>query len=258
MSRTVRGARGSGDLAVSVRQAFDAEGKELSFDDPGFMDIGGRLRRFRHCGRDLVAKLRPLEAARSERDLAAESARRLGGLTVDGLGAVEVCVPELVPLPGRGAALASPYLGRRVSAESGADGLSVSVIASLLVALLDRGVEASGCVPRNMFRQSGRTVLIDWEDALLVPAGAAPDELTLMKWDIAWSDLLGRDLKLRERIPASSPGEQAELDDFETVLASWLPQAATYRDVRRYGVEVTLASELPAERAGSARVCVML
>ncbi|MFD9687286.1 hypothetical protein ACFWXO_16195 [Kitasatospora sp. NPDC059088] len=251
MSRTVRGARGSGELAASILQAFDSGSEGVAFDDPGFVDIGGRVRRFRHRGRDLVAKFRPLEAARSERDLAAEAARRLGRLTVDGFGTVEVCVPELVPLPGQGTALVSPYLGRRLSAGSGASGLSVPVIAGLLVALLDRGVEASGCVPRNMFRRAGRTILIDWEDALLVPAGTAPDELTLMKWDIAWSDLLGRDLKLRERILAWSPGEEAELDDFETVLASWLPATATHRDVRRYGIEVTLASELPLEKAGS-------
>ncbi|MFE6052829.1 hypothetical protein ACFQ6N_18900 [Kitasatospora sp. NPDC056446] len=251
MSRTVGGAGGPGDLAVSVRQAFDLGSGGVSFGDPGFVDVGGRLRRLRHCGRDLVAKLRPFEDARSERGLAAESARRLSGLMVDGFGTVEVCVPELVSLPGQGAALVSPYLGRRLSAGSGADGLSVPAIAGLLVALLDRGVEASGCVPRNMFRQGGRTVLIDWEDALLVPAGAAPGELTVMKWDIAWSDLLGRDLKLRDRIPASSPGGQVELDGFETVLAGWLPSTATNGDVRRYGVVATLASELPVEE-GSA------
>ncbi|MFD5565022.1 hypothetical protein [Kitasatospora griseola] len=252
MSRSVRDALGSGDLAVSVRQAFSAGDGGLAFDDPGFVDIGGRLRRFRQGGLDLVAKLRPLGAARSERDLAAESARRVGGLTVDGFGVVEVCVPELVPLPGRDAALVAPYLGQCLSVGGGASGLSVPAVAGLLLALLDRGVEASGCVPRNMFRQDGRTVLIDWEDALLVQAGAAPGELTLMKWDIAWSDLFGRDLGLRERIPVSPPSRRGELDDFETVLAGWLPRTATRRDVRRHGVEVTLASELPVEAAGSA------
>ncbi|MFJ2777559.1 hypothetical protein [Kitasatospora sp. NPDC087315] len=257
MSRTTRGARDSGDLAVSVRQALDRASGGDAFDDPDFVDIGGQVRRFRHRGRDLVAKLRPLGAARSERDLAAESARRLGGLTVDGFGAVEVCVPELVPLPGQGAALVSPYLGKRLSAGNGANGLSVPVVAGLLVALLDRGVEASGCVPRNLFRRVGRTVLIDWEDALLVPAGATPNELTLMKWDIAWSDLLGHDLKLRDRIPASPPGEQAVLDDFETVLASWLARGAPHGDVRRYGIEATLASELPLTRAGSASAATL-
>ncbi|QKW20535.1 hypothetical protein HUT16_16990 [Kitasatospora sp. NA04385] len=257
MSRTMKDARGPGGLAVSVRRAFDQSSETVSFDDPGFVDVGGWLRRFRHRGRDLVAKRRSVEEALSERDLAAESARRLAGLTVGGFGAVEVCVPELVPLPGLGAALVSPYLGRPLSAGSWTSALPIPVITGLLVALLGRGVEASGCVPRNMFRQDGRTVLIDWEDALLVRAGEAPGELTLMKWDIAWSDLLGRDLKLRERIPVSSPGERTELDGFETVLAAWLPSDAARRDVRRRGVEVTLASELPSKRAGSASAAAL-
>ncbi|MEU8926223.1 hypothetical protein AB0D10_35730 [Kitasatospora sp. NPDC048545] len=246
MSRVVRGARESGKLAASIRQLFDRGGEGVAFDGLDLVDVGGQVRRFQHRGRDLVAKLRPLEAARSERALAAEAAHRLGRLVVDGFGTVKVCVPELVPLPGRRAALVSPYLGTRLSVEDdGARALSVPVIAGLLVALLDRGVEASGCVPRNMFRRSGETVLIDWEDALLVPAGAAPDGLTLMKWDIAWSDLLGRDLKLRERIPVSAPDREVELDGFEAVLAGWLTPAMTRRDVRGYGIRLTLASELP-------------
>ncbi|MFF1785576.1 hypothetical protein ACFVX9_03850 [Kitasatospora sp. NPDC058243] len=253
MSKVVRGAHDSGKLAASIRQLFDGGGGGVAFDDPDFVDIGGQVRRLRHRGRDLVAKLRPLEAARSERALAAEAARRLGQLTIDGFGDVKVCVPELVPLSGQRAALVSPYLGTRLSSgDDGASRLSVSVIVALLVALLGRGVEASGCVPRNMFRRGGETVLIDWEDALLVPAGAAPDEVTLMKWDIAWSDLLGRDLRLRERIPVSAPVRDVELDGFETVLAGWLPVTMTRRDVRRCGIEVTLASELPLVKHRSA------
>ncbi|MFD0404702.1 hypothetical protein [Kitasatospora sp. NPDC127116] len=242
-----------GKLAASVRQLYDGGGEGVAFDGLDLVDVGGQVRRFRYRGRDLVAKLRPLEAARSERALAAEAARRLGRLVVNGFGIVKVCVPELVPLPGRRAALVSPYLGTRMSAEDGGViGLSAPVIVGLLVALLDRGVEASGCVPRNMFRRVGETVLIDWEDALLVPAGTAPDELTLMKWDIAWSDLLGRDLKLREQIPVSAPDREMELDGFETVLAGWLLPAMARRDVRGYGIGVTLASELPLGKNGSA------
>ncbi|MFJ8476495.1 hypothetical protein [Kitasatospora sp. NPDC094011] len=253
MSGLLMGAGDSQGLAVSVQRAFDVPGRGMAFDHPGFVDVSGLVRRLRHQGREVVAKLRSAEAALSERRLAAEAALRLSGLVSSGFGAVTVCVPEVVHLPGRRAALVSPYLGTPLSAPSAAAlGLSAEAVAELLVALLARGVEASGCIPRNMFCYGGRTVLIDWEDALLVPASAAPDRLTLMKWDIAWSDLFGEDLRLRERFPASAAGGEPELDSFEATLAAWLLPGTSRHEVRRHGIEATLASELPVPEAAPA------
>ncbi|MFI6448820.1 hypothetical protein [Kitasatospora sp. NPDC050543] len=250
MSGLLRVAGDSQDLAALVQRAFEVPGGGIAFDHPGFIEAAGLVRRLRHQEREVVAKLRSAEAALSERRLAAEAARRLSGLVVAGFGAIQVCVPELVPLPSRKAALVSPYLGSPLSAPSAAAlGLSDEAVLELLASLLARGLEASGCVPRNMFCREGRTVLIDWEDALLVPAGAAPDRLTLMKWDIAWSDLFGDDLRLRERVPASAPCGEPELDSFETILAAWLPPVASRQEVRRRGIEATLASELPVFEA---------
>ncbi|MFE6053065.1 hypothetical protein ACFQ6N_20085 [Kitasatospora sp. NPDC056446] len=253
VSRLSGGAGGSPGVAAAIRAVFAGDRGKHALDDPQFGDVTGAVRRLRHEGRDLVAKLRPQAAARAEHALAAEAARRLGALTVDGFGRIEVCVPDLVPLDDRTAALVSPYLGIPLSASTdGLAGLSTEEIADLLLAVMGRGVEASGCIPRNMFRKSGRTVLIDWEDALLVPAGtAAPGALTVMKWDIAWSDRLGRDLGLRRRITAGS-GDEPPLDDFESILAAWLPAGLTVREVRRRGIELTLASELPAAGPKSA------
>ncbi|MEV7776686.1 hypothetical protein [Kitasatospora sp. NPDC088351] len=253
MSGLLSGADGSRNLAVSVQRAFDVQGGERAFEHPGFFDVSGLVRRLRHQGRDVVAKIRSAEEAISEQRLAAEAARRLSGLMSAGFGAVTVCVPEVVHLPGRRAALVSPYLGTPLSAPSATRlGLSAEAVAELLTALLARGVEASGCVPRNMFCHGGRTVLIDWEDALLVPPCAAPDRLTLMKWDIAWSDLFGDDLRLREHIPASAPRDEPALDGFETVLATWMSAATSQQEVRRHGIEATLASELPVSEAAPA------
>ncbi len=247
MSRLSRSAGGSPGIASAIRAVFAGDGEGHALDDPGFGDVTGAVRRLRHEGWDLVAKLRSRAAAHAERALASEAARRLGALTVDGFGRIDVCVPDLIPLDDRTAALVSPYLGIPLSASTdGLAGLSTEEIEDLLLAVLGRGVEASGCIPRNMFRQSDRTVLIDWEDALLVPAGtAAPNALTVMKWDIAWSDLTGRDLDLRRRITVRS-GDEPPLDDFESILAAWLPAGLTAREVRRRGIELTLASELPA------------
>ncbi|KQV20864.1 MULTISPECIES: hypothetical protein [unclassified Kitasatospora] len=253
MSGLLGGADDARDLAVSVQHAFEQPDKGTEFELSGFVDVAGLVRRLRHREREVVAKLRCTEAALSEQRLAAEAARRLDDLSVAGFGAIQVCVPELVQLPDQRAALVSPYLGIPLSAPSAAAlGLSGGAVSELLATLLARGVEASGCIPRNMFCHSGRTVLIDWEDALLVTAGAAPDQLTLMKWDIAWSDLFGDDLRLSDQIPASVPGGAAELDGFEATLAAWLPPATTRQEVRRHGIEVTLASELPVSEAAPA------
>ncbi|MFD8784303.1 hypothetical protein [Kitasatospora sp. NPDC059599] len=253
VSRLSGGAGDSPGVAAAIRAVFAGDGGEHALDDPQFGDVTGKVRRLRHEGRDLVAKLRPQAAAHAERALAAEAARRLGALTVDGFGRIDVCVPDLIPLDDRTAALMSPYLGIPLAASAdGLADLSVQEIEDLLLAVLERGVEASGCIPRNMFRQSGRTVLIDWEDALLVPAGTtAPGALTVMKWDIAWSDLAGRDLGLRRRITVRS-GEEPPLDGFESALAAWLPAGLTAQEVRRRGIELTLTSELPAAEPKSA------
>ncbi|MEE1781693.1 hypothetical protein PUR71_01895 [Streptomyces sp. SP17BM10] len=253
MSRLSGGASGSPGVAAAIRAVFAGDGEGHALDDPGFGDVPGAVRRLRYEGRELVAKLRSRPAAHAERSLAAEAARRLGALTVDGFGRIEVCVPGLVPLDDCSAALVSPYLGIPLSASTdGLAGLSVEEIEDLLLVVLARGVEASGCIPRNMFRHSGRTVLIDWEDTLLVPAGtAAPGALTVMKWDIAWSDLFGRDLGLRRRLTAGN-GNEPTLDGFESILAAWLPAEPAAREVRRRGIELTLASELPVAGAKSA------
>ncbi|WP_157881961.1 hypothetical protein [Streptomyces rubellomurinus] len=253
VSRLSGGAGGSPGIAAAIRAVFAGDGEGHALNDPKFGDVTGAVRRLRHEGRDLVVKLRARTAAHAERALASEAARRLGALTMDGFGRIVVCVPDLVPLDDRTAALVSPYLGIPLSASTdGLAGLSTEEIEDLLLAVLGRGVEASGCIPRNMFRQSGRTVLIDWEDALLVPAGtAAPGALTVMKWDIGWSDLFGRDLGLRRRITAGSVDEPT-LDGFESVLAAWLPAGLAAQEVRRRGIELTLASELPAAGSKSA------
>ncbi|MEV7359325.1 hypothetical protein [Kitasatospora sp. NPDC091276] len=253
VSRLSRGAGGSPDVAAAIRAVFAGDGGGHALDDPGLSDVTGAVRRLRYEGRDLVAKLRSRAAAHAEHALAAEAARRVGALTVDGFGRIEVCVPDLVPLDDCTTALVSPYLGIPLSASpDGLAGLPAEEIEDLLLAVLARGVEASGCIPRNMFRHRGRTVLIDWEDALLVPAGTdAPGALTVMKWDIAWSDLAGRDLGLRRRITAGS-GDEPPLDGFESILAAWLPVGLAAREVRRRGIELTLASELPAAGPKSA------
>ncbi|GAA2991633.1 hypothetical protein GCM10020229_00190 [Kitasatospora albolonga] len=235
---------------MSVQCAFEQPDRAAEFEHPGFVDVAGLVRRLRHEGREVVAKLRSTEAAVAEQRLAAGAAQRLDGLSVPGFGNLQVCVPEIVQLPHQRAALVSPYLGRPVSAlPAAALKVSGEAVVELLTALLARGVEASGCIPRNMFGRDGRVILIDWEDALLVPAGAEPDLLTLMKWDIAWSDLFGHDLRLRDRIPASMPSGEPELDGFETILANWLPAGTSRREVRRQGIEVTLVSELPVAEA---------
>jgi hypothetical protein len=85
----------------------------------------------------------------------------------------------------------SPDLGQPLAMDRPRAGrlLPRPLVAAILTALFDAGVEAPGFVPRNLFCDDRVLHVIDWEDARLATTPVLPDAVTLAKWDIGWSDI---------------------------------------------------------------------
>ena len=209
---------------------------------PAF-DVQGDIRRFDVDGYDAVAKRRPADAAYQERSLAEAASDRLIGLDVSGVGLLTVVVPEVVALGSGQCALVTPYLGPSLADDFDAEKVvPVPALRALLRGLLDRGVDAPGIVPRNLFARGGGISVIDWEDVRLGDdRPIRPSSLSTMKWDIAWSDVYRGDPRLRDCIDVSVAHEDVEFDEFELVLRDFVEPG---RDVRAAGIEATLRSEL--------------
>jgi hypothetical protein len=112
----------------------------------------------------------------------------------------------------------------------------------LLNALLAAGVEAPGFVPRNMFHRDGHLCVIDWEDASFAAPSAAPSDLTVMKWDIAWSDVYRIDPRVRHTITVRRKDEPP--DTFERAFLDLMGVGLVPAEARTRGMELTLRSEL--------------
>lgn len=227
----------------------------LAYQDPsaarrpqhrGFFDGRDRIRLSVFAGKRIAMKRRRHKAAESERRLAAAAQSAFANLVVPGIGAVEVIVPEIVGLDHSDSVLVTPFLGKPLSDDlNGArHAVPEHALRILLESLLSRGVDAPGCVPRNLFPTATGLAIIDWEDARLAPGPIRPSLLSLMKWDIAWSDVFRRDIGLRSRLAVAPPSEEPPLDEWEAVLASWSAPSVSVQDLRVRGVEATLASEL--------------
>ncbi len=130
-------------------------------------DSDGNIRLAEATGRQVVVKRRPLATAELERRHASKANECLAGLKVDGIGTVDVVVPRFAALDDTFSLLITPFLGSPLSEDLLATKrlLSEKEIECLLRALLCRGVEASGCIPRNIFSTSTGLAIIDWEDA---------------------------------------------------------------------------------------------
>jgi hypothetical protein len=243
-------------LASVVRGAY-ARPAAVAERLPELVDLDERFRSVALGERRYVAKRLPLAQARSERDCAAEASRLICSTIARGFGTLRVVVPDLVPIGDGSGALTSPWLGLPLSVTGSADPAAIpgeDEVQGLLSLLLGLGVDAPGCVPRNMFLHRRDLWLIDWEDAAFRAAPARPSVLSLMKWDLGWGDLLGRDLRLRERIAALESVDEPALDDFEQTLRGWLPSEFTAERIRARGVALTLASELPLANCTNAPV----
>lgn len=119
--------------------------------------------------------------------------------------------------------------------------LPLPTLLALLHAFLAAGVDAPGLVPRNMFHRHGRVHVIDWEDADISDHPTAPASLTVMKWDIAWSDIYRHDPDIRH-ILSTRHTPEPPLDPFERAAAELL--GTTPDHVRHQGIDLTLRSEL--------------
>lgn len=213
------------------------------------LDIRGDIRRCDlHEGR-FVAKRRSSSAANDERFRAGMAHDRLTGLVLPNQGSLTVVVPTVVELPDGMAALVSPDLGSPMSCDLDATAtrLPLADLRTILDAMRERGVDASGFVPRNLFDGPGGLAVIDWEDARFVDGGMHPSTLSLMKWDIGWSDVYRQDPGLRtyfQRMPLS---DDVAHDEFEVALADLLDRP---QEPRAWGIEATLHSELHVPGTG--------
>jgi hypothetical protein len=210
--------------------------------DASVPDIAGRMRCVSLNGVSYILKRRPLPHATAEHAKAVEASRRLAGVSVPNVGLAEAIVPELFPLSTGEGVLATPYLGKSLASERRPFGPQALV--ELLMQLLDHGVDWSGCIPRNLVRRSSGLALIDWEDARFAPAPTGATQVTLAKWDVAWSDVYGQDLRLRYRLPSARSAEEPPLDDFERALREIIYKPWSDRRIRRLGIRLTLGSEL--------------
>lgn len=248
-------SRGSFDatrIAEGVRAAY-ADNIESSGTPAASWsgDIHGHIRPVLIDSRWFVSKRRAAGLADKEHARARSAEHRLAGLTTPGGVRIVVVVPQLFSINDRESALVAPYLGSPLSEDLDlARGLlPPRTLRSLLEGLLVRGVEASGFVPRNMFADNGCLLVIDWEDVRFGEDPLKPSSLTLMKWDIAWSEVYRRDPGFRHRLTAASPADEPDLDEFEQTLASLLPGGSD--DVRAIGIGATLESELHVDNEAS-------
>ena len=240
-------SRHQSHLEEAARWAYQDENADHACrENLELLDLRGDIRRVIIEGCSLVFKRRPAASAEEERRRALTARARLAGLIADEFGNIRVVVPELVRLSASECALVTPDLGSSLAEtlRSTAVVFSPMAVRNLLGELLARGVDASGCVPRNLFLTDAGLAMIDWEDARFGPGLLRPSVLTLMKWDVAWSDVFGCDLKLREHFEPASPTDDAELDGFEVALRELTGCASPAQEVRALGVEATLCSEL--------------
>lgn len=221
------------------------------------LSAGLRGDEFRVVERDgewFVLKRRPLGLAWREMARARAAARRLKGLRFAGLGVVRVVVPTLVPIADC-AVLMTPYLGASLdqSPSGAAELLPADRLQAVLASMLDRGVEFSGFVPRNLLAASDGIAVIDWEDARFVNPGSPPSAVTTTKWDIAWSEVHRRDLELRYVFKSSDDMPPA-WDGFEQALAGITNTRGRDPALRPFGIHLTLSSEMycPYTKASAA------
>jgi hypothetical protein len=230
-------------LHLLAEQAYRSPARPCrTLTDASVPDIAGRMRCVSLNGVSYVLKRRSLPHATAEHAKAVEASRRLPGVSVPDVGLVEAIAPELFPLSTGEGVLATPYLGRSLASERRPFGTQALV--GLLMRLLEHGVDWSGCIPRNLVRRSSGLALIDWEDARFAPAPTGATQVTLAKWDVAWSDVYGQDLRLRCRLPSAPSAEEPPLDDFERALREIIHEPWSHRRIRRQGIRLTLGSEL--------------
>lgn len=215
------------------------------------LDPRGRTFRFERGGSYFVGKRCPRPAGHRERERASEAQRRLGNRRPPTLFPLEVVIPDLTAADGAEEVLVARDLGEPLSVDVSLARrlLPLPRLIVVLATLLDAGVEAPGFVPRNMFHRDGRVHVIDWEDAEFTGRPASPSQLTVMKWDIAWSDVFEADPALRlafaDRLRDGPPP-----DSFERALGELVDPELTSRQLRARGVALTLASELHVPGVG--------
>ncbi|GAA4263451.1 hypothetical protein [Dactylosporangium darangshiense] len=231
-------------LREAVEQAFTAGGA----DAPHLLDPGGRIRRLSFGGTAMVAKRCPAEAARRELACATRARQLLRANPIDAPIELRVVVPDLVDLTGGACALVAADLGETLAAHraDAARWLPRPVVEVMLRGLLDAGIEWSGFVPRNLFVRDAGLYAIDWEDARFCDSPAGPDEVTVAKWDVGWSDVYRSDPGFRARFSPRRSVDGSPLDDFEVNLRELTAPGATGTAIRTRGAELTLRSELYA------------
>ncbi|WP_213451199.1 hypothetical protein [Rhizomonospora bruguierae] len=230
-------------LREAVEQAFTVGG----VDPPHLLDPGGRIRRLSFGGTALVAKRCPAEAVRRELASATRARQLLRAAPIDAPLEVRVVVPDLIELAGGACALVAADLGETLAAHRAdvARWMPRQVVEAMLWGLLDAGIEWSGFVPRNLFVRDAGLYAIDWEDARFCDGPARPDEVTVAKWDVGWSDVYRADPSLRAWF-SPRQGVDSPLDDFEMNLRELSAPGVTGAEIRTRGAELTLRSELYA------------
>lgn len=158
---------------------------------------------------------------------------------------IEIVVPEITDADESGCLLVTPDLGEPLAMRLGlaAKLLRRSRLIGVLHTFLDAGVEAPGFVPRNLFHRDGCLYVIDWEDAAFISPPARVSALTVMKWDIAWSDAFASDPQLR-LVFADRLDDGPAPDEFEQALADLTRSDRAAGQIRADGIAITLTSEL--------------
>lgn len=145
---------GTSRLANLVRTEYRrAAGHNLRSTERSLHDPCSDFRLIHVDGKPYVLKRRSAAVAHGEHYRALEAWRLVDGLVLPDLGVITAVVPTTVSLEGSSYVLVTPYLGPSLASDlaSTAAFLPRGRLIGLLSALLDRGVEFSGCVPRNLF-----------------------------------------------------------------------------------------------------------
>lgn len=155
------------------------------------------VRQFAFRGQLWIAKVKPCEAAWSERRNAECVAARLEGIALDGFS-LAVVVPLIEPLDAERIALVSPDCGVTLHSQDTAETTSArceALIAALMENLHAHGIDWRGFAPRNIIvdRAARRISLIDFEDVHLNAPFSPLRRSTLLKWRLNWAQMYGMD-----------------------------------------------------------------
>ncbi|MEJ2611287.1 MAG: hypothetical protein P8179_14685 [Candidatus Thiodiazotropha sp.] len=209
------------------------------------LDPHKRIIRFTHDGVATVAKLCSEKAGKDERDRAIEARKRITKLAGKLPLALEVVVPEFVITINEGCMLVSPDLGcpLSTSTQRASEILPHTHLIEVLSIFMGAGIEAPGFVPRNLFYNNNRIFIIDWEAATFCRRISAYNSLSVMKLDIAWSDVYRKDPGIRHNISVLNEGSPI-LDSFEKSFRDLTDEYCTPRVIREKCINLTLTSEL--------------